>query len=179
MWRLDPSTAGLLVIDMQARLMPAIREAERVLDRAVRMVRVAKLLDVPIWVTEQIPNKLGPTLPAMRAALADSYRPLPKASFTALPALPPAEERPRTLLVCGIETHVCVRQTIYDLRVEGTDNVHLLADAVGSRSHLDHQIALDELRLTGITIVSTESAAWEFLGTTDHPRFRDVLAILK
>lgn len=174
-WRLEPQKTAVAIIDIQEKLIPAIAGGERIVAKAAQIARVAGLFDIPIFVTEQVPAKLGPTAPTVRAAIPD-FMPLEKSSFSAAPVLP--KDIPKCILVAGVETHVCVRQTVYDLRMRG-HVVYVLADAVGSRATADHDIALAELRSDKVLLTSVEAVAWEMLGSADSKLFRAAISILK
>jgi nicotinamidase-related amidase len=174
-WRLDPAKAGLVVIDVQDKLVAAMPDRDGLIDRITRLVRIARLFEMPVFLTEQLPDKLGPTVPAIADA-AGKPAPLVKSTFSASPVL--ADPLPRTLVLCGIETHVCVRQSAYDLRARERI-VHLAADASASRHEEDRRLALEELRHDNVLLTSVEALAWEMLGSAEHPRFKDALAILK
>lgn len=178
-WRIDQTAAGLLVVDVQERLLPAIRQGEAVAMRVALAVRVARLFNLPTFHTEQVPHKLGPTVAAVREALGPEQAPAPtKSAFSSAGCYAPGT-LPRTLIVAGIETHVCVRQTVFDLRERG-HAVYLLADAVGSRSETDHRLALHEMRETaGARVTSLEALAWEMLGQAEGEPFKRLLALLK
>ena len=178
-WRINPHEAGLLVVDIQERLLPAIRGGEGVAARAALAVKVARLFDLPVFHMEQVPHKLGPTVSVVREALGPGQAPAPiKSAFSSADCYAPGE-LPQTLIVAGIETHVCVRQTIFDLRERG-HRIYLLADAVGSRSEVDHRLALHEMREVAHARVTTlEALAWEILGTAEGEPFKKLLALLK
>lgn len=174
-WRLDPTKTALAIIDIQEKLLPVIAGGDGVAAKAAQMARLARLFGMPILVTEQMPDKLGPTVEGVRDAVAD-YAPIPKKEFSAAGVLP--RSMPKCVIVAGIETHVCVRQTVYDLRMRD-QTVYVLADAVGSRSMVDHDVALAELRSDKVLITSVEALAWEMLATAESHLFRPALAILK
>ena len=178
-WRLDPARCALLVIDVQERLVPVMKNAETVVKRVADAVRVARLFGLPVFHTEQAPEKLGPTVATIRDALGDGA-PLPRLKLEFSKAGCFADgELPPTLLVAGIETHVCVRQTVFDLRARD-HAVHLLADAVSSRSETDHRLALHEMReIARARITTLETVSWEMLGRAGGDTFRKLLSILK
>jgi hypothetical protein len=132
-------------------------------------------LELPIFVTEQRPEKLGATVEVVREAL-EKFQPIAKLDFSAAGVLP--ADLPKTLWVCGLETHVCVRQTIYDLR-QKEKSIYLLADAVCSRSELDHALAIQEMRQDRVLVTSVEAVAWEMVGRAEGELFKKMLAILK
>jgi len=168
----------LLLIDLQERLMPAIRDGDVVVARAVRLAEAARLLDVPVLVTEQYPAGLGPTVPPL-AAYPQAV--LPKTTFSAagdpaLTALLPAGTA--EIVVAGCEAHVCVLQTVLGLISQG-HRVVLASDAVGSRDPADHAVALDRARHHGAEIVTSEMVLFEWLRDSRHPKFREVQKLLK
>jgi nicotinamidase-related amidase len=167
--------SSLLVVDFQARLLPHIFEAERVLAEAVWLVEVARRVGVPIAITEQNRTKLGATDPVIVAAAGDAQW-VEKLHFSAAAAgglaHTEAERRPQ-VVVCGIESHVCVQQTAMDLRRQGKQ-VFVVADAVGSRRPTDKQLALARMAAHGIDIVSREMVAFEWLEQAGTDLFREV-----
>lgn len=168
---------ALLLIDFQARLMPAIEAGEARLAEAVRLARAARLLGIPVLATVQNPSGLGGSAPAL-AALSD--RVLAKMHFDATHAedFDALIGDATTLVVGGCETHVCVLQTVLGLRERGL-RVCVAADAVGSR-RADSRIAgLARMQAEGAEIVTAEMAIFEWLESCEHPRFREVLALVK
>lgn len=175
---LNAADCTLLVIDMQARLLPAIHDGDAVVAATLKLARAARLLDVPVVGTEHQADKLGATVPELAVELDAVF---PKRHFSAAREdgfeawLPPAR---RTVLVAGAEAHVCVLQTLLDLRNRGWQ-VAMVSDACGSRRPADHHAASRRARGGGADIVSSEMAIFEWLETCDHPRFRDVLRLVK
>jgi nicotinamidase-related amidase len=171
----------LLVIDMQSRLLPAISNSRDVLDRADRMVRAARLLQVPVRLTEHCAEAIGGTDPILGAHVAADEI-LAKRSFdaSAEPGVmdPLAALGSRTVVLCGVEAHVCVAQTALGLRARGCE-VFVLEDACGSRHEADRQAGLARLRQAGCVPMTVEAMVFEWLGHADHPRFRDLLALIK
>jgi nicotinamidase-related amidase len=170
--------AALLLIDLQERLMPVIRDHEVVVARAVRLAEAATLLDVPVCVTEQNPASLGPTVPPLVGYL---QAVMPKTTFSAAgdprwSALLPAGSG--QIVVAGCEAHVCVLQTALDLLAAGR-RVVLVADAIGSRDPADRAVAIDRARQHGAEIVTSEMVLFEWLRDARHPRFREVHKLLK
>ena len=178
-WRLDSKQTALLIIDVQERLTPVIWESARMVKAVVSAVSIAQLFGLPIFVTEQVPHKLGTTVAPIRQALGDTaLAARSKSVISAGPSFEPGE-LPATILAVGIETHVCVRQTVFDLRERG-HAVWILADAVSSRAELDHRLALHELREIGGARISTvETVAWELLERAEGETFKTLLALLK
>jgi nicotinamidase-related amidase len=122
-----------------------------------------------------VPTKLGKTVPAVQLA-AGKVSPAAKSTFSAVDAGKALGRK--KILVAGCEAHVCVRQTVYDLRQKEVQPV-LVADAVGSRRETDRQLALQEMRQDGIVIASTEAVLFELLETAEHPKFREIQGLIK
>ena len=178
-WRLIPDETGLLVIDVQARLVPAMSGADALVKRVADSVAVARMFGLPVFYTEQVPAKLGPTVPPVLDALgADAPPARVKSEFSAAGCFAPGE-LPPTVLVAGIEAHVCVRQTVFDLRERG-HHIFLLADAVASRDDADRRLALHEMReIARARVTTLETVAWELLGRAEGEPFKKLLALLK
>lgn len=169
--------AALLVIDVQERLVPAIADHARVVWNVRRLVDGAKILGLPVAGTEQYPQGLGPTV----AELAERLGPLPsKLTFSCggCPELSPVLEGWRDrgihkILVCGMETHVCVEQTVLDLLADGW-RVYVAADAVGSRFEVDYRAALGRMDSAGATLTTAEAALFEWCELAGTPEFKQI-----
>jgi nicotinamidase-related amidase len=177
--RLKASDGALLVIDVQEKLLPAIRDRDRLLANVAWLVRGAGILGVPVFATEQYPKGLGPTVPELAALIAD--RPS-KTSFHALGAPGIAEglesRGVRHVTLVGIEAHVCVAQSALELLKRGYA-VQVPADAVGSRSPVDWEFALRRLERAGAVVSTTESVLFEWAEDAGHPRFKEISALVK
>jgi len=176
--RFAPETSVLLLIDFQARLMPAICDADIAVANARRLAEAARLLGVPIRATEQNPAGLGRNVGQL-APFAE--RTLTKRYFDATREAEWAgfipEGRPH-IVVAGCETHVCVMQTVLGMLEKGLQ-VRLVRDAVGSRTPENREAALHRAERHGAELVTTEMVVFEWLATSDHPRFREALALVK
>ena len=168
---LSAGSSVLLVVDLQERLMPAISGAPRVLENAARLVQAATRLDVPVTTTEQDPDKLGPTVEPVAVLLPSPA--VAKSTFAADLDFPGS-----TVVVCGCEAHVCVLSTVLALRASGHD-VAVVADAVGSRSPENRDVALARMRAHGVDVVTTEMVVFEWLGSSRNPAFREVQKLIK
>lgn len=197
---LDVDESQLLLVDYQERLMPSIHDHEAVLLNALRLGRMAQMLEVPAWGTEENPARLGEnpaelralcrkTLakmhfsacrdgltellrPPARQAQGGNARSLPKHLQKA-----PAPER-NTIVMAGCEAHVCFLQTALDLMDEEFE-VWVVTDACGSRTERNRDAAFDRLAGAGAELVTTEMVAFEWLRTAEHPLFKDVLSLIK
>ncbi|NBR63006.1 MAG: isochorismatase family protein [Verrucomicrobia bacterium] len=174
-WRLKSSETGLLIVDVQEKLAGAVKEPEGWVDRVEILVKAAKLLEIPVAITEQVPAKLGKTLAAVLQA-AGKTSPVSKAMFSAAEAGKGLARK--RVLVAGCEAHVCVRQTVYELRLREVQPV-LVADAVGSRKETDRQLALQEMRHDGIVVTTTEAVLFELMETAEHPKFKEIQGLIK
>jgi len=173
---LRPETTTLLVIDLQDKLIPSIWEKDRLLTNVAKILRLAQILKLRTVPTTQYATGLGPTVPEIAALLPEP--PLDKTSFGCL-----GDERIKSrlegdLLVVGIETHICVCQTVLGALQAGM-RVHVAGDATSSRSPANVQAGLDRMRAAGAVISSTEMAIYELLARSDRQEFKQMLPYLK
>lgn len=175
---LPAHSCTVLIVDIQERLMPVIDKGQEALAAAVKLARAARLLDVPVVATEHHSRMLGATVEPLRGEVQAVFQ---KMHFSAMREpgfeawLPPAR---KTVLVAGCEAHICVLQTVIGLAEAGYRAV-LVSDAAGSRKPSDHHAALRRARAAGAEIVTTEMAIFEWMETCEHPRFREVLRLVK
>ena len=170
--RLRPETTALVVIDIQDKLLARIPTAAALVRNAGFLLDAAALLQVPVRATEQYPNGLGPTTAEIAHRLS---QPLAKTAFSCCGAGTFLEElemlqRPNIVLA-GMETHVCVMQTAFDLLEAGL-HVFLPVDALAARFPLDHEMALRRLESAGAAITSAEAVAFEWIRDSAHPQFK-------
>ena len=170
----------LLIVDVQERLVPSIADKSRVVAKCRLLVRAAQLLAVPVITAEQYPAGLGPTVTELAELLPDRQS---KTCFSAAGLFNPGaidetgDDRPQ-VLVAGIETHVCVLQTALDLAANGYQ-VFVAADATGSRSEIDRQLALQRLANSGVILLTAESALFEWCETSTAPEFKQISQLVK
>jgi nicotinamidase-related amidase len=181
--KLDRARITLLVVDIQERLcaaMPQERLGE-VLARTAALIEGARVLSIPTRVTEQYSKGLGPTVALLRERLtaASAKPPIEKVEFSAaVPALTSQLGAQRQVLIAGMETHICVYQTVRDLVGLGHLPV-LCADAVLSRSPRDYEVGLQLCRDAGAMVTSVESALFDLLGRAGTPEFKAISAAVK
>ncbi len=188
---LQKDKAILVVVDVQGRLLPSIHEADDLVAQVVRLIRGFRIVGAPILVTEQYRKGLGETDPRIQAAMVEKdpvtgeghrFEPLEKMSFSCAmdPGFLDAWKRSgRTQVVlCGIESHVCVHQTACDLMAKGA-HVEIAADAVSSRSPRNKEIALRRLEMEGAKITSVESAIFEMLEVCGTDAFRAWVKVIR
>src|SRR5438309_8358770 len=176
---MSAADTGLLVIDVQEKLMAKIPAADVVVRNIAFLIDSARLLSMPVAATEQYPKGLGPTVPELAARLPE--RP-DKTAFSccAVPAVVETfhrEARPKVVLA-GIETHVCVLHTALDLLALDF-RVYIPVDAVASRFRLDHDVALRRLEDAGAILTTSEGCAFEWVGGSAHPKFRDLSRLVQ
>ena len=178
---LDRGRSALLVVDVQERLWAVMRERQLLAERIGIAIRGCRLLQVPVFLTEQYPRGLGPTIAPIREALED-LQPLVKMTFSCcgLTELPQALKQKgiEQVILAGIEAHVCVLQTALDL-IAGGFQVHLLADAVTSRHPVDEEIALRRLSRQGVVLSTVETALFELMTTAEAPEFKEISKLIK
>lgn len=171
--KLDRDRAALVVIDVQEGFRKAIPGFDAIAAATATMVRGAATLGLPIIVTEQYPKGLGATVEEVAAHLPDGAEPLAKTVFSAAAADGFDLAGREQAIVCGIETHVCVNQTSLELLDRGLE-VHVVADAVGSRSAANRELGLAKLERAGAWISSVETALFELLGGAGSDEFKVV-----
>lgn len=197
---LQADDCQLVLVDYQERLMPVIAGGQEVAARGLFLAKMARLLNIPTWGTEQNPLKLGPNMADIRALSRQTF---PKMHFNAsesdlLEALrPPVKpagnarslpkhlQKPKapepgrqTLVLAGCEAHVCLLQTALGL-LEHEFDVWVVTDACGSRRERDRDAAFDRLAGNGVELVTSEMVAFEWLGDCEHPQFREALQLIK
>lgn len=178
---LHEETSLLVVIDIQGNLAQAMADRDLLFESARKLIQGAKVFNLPIIATEQIPEKLGPTIPEV-AELLEGITRIPKETFSCcenaafMEAL--AKAGRRQILLCGIESHICVYQTVMDLLNMGCD-VHIVADAVSSRTAKNREIGISKMVSAGAHLTSTETVLFELLKTAESDKFKDIFRIVK
>ena len=198
---LDAELSQLVLVDYQTRLMPAIFEAPLVLANAVRLAQAAKLLQVPVWGTEQNPSKLGANPPELRSlcqntlakmqfsgveeGLAEWLRPPLKAPAGNARSLPKHLQKPSntptersSIVIAGCEAHVCLMQTALHL-LEDEFEVWVVTDACSSRTERNRDAAFDRLASAGAELLTTEMVVFEWLRSAEHEQFKALHLLIK
>lgn len=171
--KLDRDRAALVVIDVQEGFRKAIEGFDHIAAATATLIRGAEALGVPVVVTEQYPKGLGATVPEVAEVLPEGTRPIEKTVFSAAAADGFDLGGRDQALVCGIETHVCVNQTVLDL-LDDEVEVHVAEDAVGSRSAANRAVGLDKAERAGAWRTSVETALFELLGRAGSDEFKTV-----
>ena len=180
---LEPEQCALIVVDMQEKLLPPIWEKERLVKNVQLLIRLAGILKIPALVTTQYAKGLGNTVPSIASLLPDNP-PIDKLMFSCFGSdafcsmLKRLPGHRTTVLLCGMEAHICVMQTALGALREGY-LVHVSSDAVSSRTELNWRIGLDRMRAAGTVLSSTEMMMYELLRSSGAPGFRELLPYLK
>jgi nicotinamidase-related amidase len=180
------SRAGttLVILDVQERLFPAMDadHREEVMRNMKILAMAARRLGLPVLVTEQYPKGLGHTLPELTAALGAGVEPIAKVAFSCCGAEGFTSKleaaKTRRVLLTGIEAHVCVLMSTLDLLGHGLP-VHVVADAVTSRTQANWRLAMDHLRQAGAVVTSTETVLFQLLGQADTDEFRELAPLVR
>lgn len=181
--RLSASDTQCLLIDVQARLLPAMCAPAQVVARGAILLRAAEALGIPVLITEQYSRGLGPTVPELRDAAGAGAAVMEKMHFSAYAELPiraaiTARDDRRQIVLAGIEAHVCVLQSALDLQQAGFQ-VFVVADAISSRAPASVALAESRMTAAGISLVNTEMCVFEWLGQAGHPQFRALSALIR
>jgi nicotinamidase-related amidase len=178
---INRNEAVLIVIDIQGSLFQAMQDKENLLTNAAKVIRGAKIFNLPIIVTEQIPEKLGQTIPALAGEL-DDIEHIGKESFSCWGNNHFREKlesyNRRKAIIMGIESHVCVYQTAIDL-IDNGYSVHVVADAVSSRTKENSDIGLAAMKSAGAQIASAEMILFELLRSAGDAQFKYIYKIVK
>jgi len=175
--KLDPERAALVVVDVQEGFRKAIGDFDAIAAASATMVRGAAAIGIPIIVTEQYPKGLGATVAEVAVHLPDGTVPLAKTVFSAAAADGFDLGGREQAIVCGVEAHVCVNQTVLEL-LDGGVEVHVVADAVGSRSAANRELGLAKAERAGAWLSSVEMALFELLGEAGSERFKVVQKLI-
>jgi nicotinamidase-related amidase len=180
---LTPSRSALLVVDIQERLMPVIEGRDQVVKNASLLMKAARVLTIPLLATTQNVARIGALLPEITAEL-NGVIPLDKMEFggfgnarvkQAVDRLSPAID---TLIICGVETHICIYQTVMGA-IQAGYTVWVPADAVSSRARHNHRTGLGRIREIGGVVANTELIIYELLHAAGTPEFKELLPFLK
>lgn len=175
--RIKREYTAALVVDFQERLVPVVADSRELMERVQVLLRGLRLLQIPMLVTQQYTKGLGMSVPEIREASGEmDYA--EKSSFSGLAAADPFIHGKKYILVCGIEAHCCVLQTVIDLAAAGYIPV-LVTDCVGSRRMEDRRIAIERARQEGAILTTSEAILFELLGTADTPIWKELLKIVK
>ncbi len=178
---LSRTAAVLILIDFQGKLAQAMYDKENLFANNVKLIQGFQALNLPIMVTEQIPEKLGATIPQLAQEI-EGIRPIAKETFSCWANESFHDQLEsltrRHVVLTGIECHICVYQTALDLMRSGY-TVHLVADAVSSRTPENREVGISAIKSAGAQITSTEMVLFELLRTAADPKAREIFKIVK
>ena len=179
---LDKREAALVVVDIQEGFRSVIPDFSEIAPRASTAVSGFLALGLPVLVTEQYPKGLGPTAEEIRLALPDGYETYEKTAFSSCGASPFVDKLTELgvsqVVLCGLETHICVSQTAHDL-IERGFQVHILCDCVTSRFEYNRLAGLQKMRRAGVIESSIEIALFELMRDAKHEQFKEIQALIK
>ena len=177
---LNRQTTALLVIDVQGSLARIVENSEQVIANVQRCIRGARILDIPVICIEQYPEGLGLTVPEISELLTESA--LTKTTFSCCGSQQVTEALAQLnvsqLLVCGIESHVCVYQSVAGLLTQGFE-VELITDAISSRTAANRQLGIDKMCHLGATLTSSEMCLFELTEDSASEHFRQILPLVR
>jgi len=177
--RLSPKVNALLIIDIQEKIIKPIYSKDSIIKNIKKLVNAYQILEENIFISEQNPLKLGETIPEL----------LPKARFKKIEKMVFSlvniqdfsnelkSKKISNLIVCGIETHICIQQTVLDCLQKGF-KVILISDSMGSRNRVDHEIALQRMTQSGAILTTTESIIFELCKTANRKEFKEIRNII-
>lgn len=172
----------LVVIDEQEKLINASDSSENIVINTAKLAKACEILSIPVIVTEQYPQGLGETADVIKNNLPEGAAFVEKTSFSAVNEADFAKKvsslRRRQVLLCGIETHICVLQTALGFMEKGFD-VYILRDCCSSRHRNEHETGIELLRQYGAGIICTEIALFDWIKTSKHPNFKEIQALIK
>ncbi|MBR5304439.1 MAG: isochorismatase family protein [Candidatus Gastranaerophilales bacterium] len=170
---LDCQNISVICIDLQEKLVNMLLNSDLIAQNATKLMNAAHILNINTLITEQYPKGLGSTIESIKAIT--SFKTIEKTSFSALEVLP---ELKKDIVIFGIETHICVYQTVLDLLKKG-HNVYVVADCCASRSELNYKTSLELMKQFGAKITTLEIVLFELLKTSKHPNFKEIQSLIK
>lgn len=177
---LAPKGSVLVVVDVQEKLLPHIAGKGRVVKNIAKLIKFARIIGMPIILTEQNPGGLGPTVEEIRELTAD-LQPIVKSSFSCFGSVEFEKSlrrlRASTLIIAGLETHVCVNQTALDALEKY--KIHVISDATSSRTRENWRVGIERMAREGVAISSTEMLIYELLATAGTEKFKKSLELVK
>ena len=170
----------LLIVDIQERLIKAITNHDSLLNNVIKLIKASEILDIGKIYTEQNPHKLGPTINILKSSKnSQTYH---KMSFSCCECIEVkkalADKGKINIVICGIESHICILQTALDL-LRSNYNVIVVIDAVASRNCIDHEISIQRLHSNGAVITTTEAVIFELCRTAKRPEFKEISTLIK
>lgn len=173
---MDANNTTIICIDIQQKLVNMLKCAQEIASNTTKLMKAAAILDVDTIITEQYPKGLGSTIESIRTI--KDFKTIEKTTFSALSTEGFDKPKNKNVIVFGIETHICVYQTVLELLKEGY-SVFVVADCCASRSKFNHKTALKLMEKEGAKITSLEIILFEFLKSSKHPNFKEIQGLIK
>jgi isochorismate hydrolase len=185
MMRVQRNMSQILIVDIQDKVLPPIAAKKSIVDNSIRIIKTAQILQIPITVSEEYPQGLGPTVQAVRDHFDADVALFKKIYFSCMLEDPlrhhiqdHRDNARGQIIVAGLEAHVCVLQTVLDLITDGFE-VFVVADAIGSRAESSKQLAIRRMDKAGAFIVDTEMVMFEWLQRAGNDEFKSLLPLIK
>ena len=179
--KLSSKGKALIIIDIQEKIIRPIFNKDSIIKNIKKLINAYKILEENIFISEQNPLKLGVTIPELLSSSIAKFRKFEKMEFSLAKLeefLKELKDKKITnLIVCGIETHICIQQTVLDCLQKGFEVV-LISDSMGSRNRADHEIALQRMTQSGAILTTTESIIFELCKTADRKEFKEIRNII-
>lgn len=178
---INKNDSCLVIVDVQEKLYPYVENKDEIKNKIIKLLKAAKLFSIPVVVTEHYPKGLGKTIEEIASEIKGIPK-IEKVTFScygsndfgfSLKSL-----GKKKVIICGIETHICVAQTVFDL-IENEYKLFVAADAVGSRNRFDHDIAIERMKKEGAVISTTEAIMYELMGEASSMLFKEFLKLVK
>ena len=173
--KLSPTVNALLIIDVQEKIISPIPNKDLITKNIKKLINAYEILEENIFVSEQNPLKLGKTIPSLLPK--SEFKKIEKMEFSLVYIKELKDKKITNLIVCGIETHICIQQTVLDSLQKGFE-VILISDSMGSRNRLDHEIALQRMTESGAILTTTESIIFELCKTANRKEFKEIRNII-
>jgi len=177
--KVSPKVNALLIIDAQEKIIRPIFNNDSIIKNIKKLISAYQILEENIFISEQNPMKLGATIPALLPKV--GFKKIEKMEFSLAKIESFFKElknlKITNLIICGIETHICIQQTVLDCLQKGFE-VILISDAMGSRNRIDHEIALQRMTQMGAILTTTESIIFELCKTADRKEFKEIRNII-
>ena len=180
---LDSSKLTLIFIDIQEKLLPKIFNNKEIMKNCQKIIEVSNYLKIPTIMSEQYPKGLGNTVkPINDLLIKGDFEKFEKSSFSCFGSAEFSDyffkQKKTQVILCGIEAHICVLQTAYDLIFQGIE-VYLINEAIGSRKNLDKSLALERMQKWGINVINFEMFAFELIKDSNHKHFKEISSLVK
>ena len=173
---LNCQNTSVICIDLQEKLVNMLANSDFIANNATKLMKAAHILNVDTIITEQYPKGLGSTIEPINAIT--SFKKIEKTTFSALQTEDFNHNLKENVIIFGIETHICVYQTVLDL-LQKNHNVYVVADCCASRSELNYKTSLELMKQMGAKITTLEIVLFEFLKSSKHPNFKEIQALIK